>query len=111
MLLKLLNTTLLLSCMTLTACRKKDAAPTAASPSNSLTYNNIIISSPTTWSQLQVTVTGTLKITNTGSFTLDGTTLLFSPTVEDTGSFVITGGAFIVKNASLIKVARESSGT
>ena len=83
----------------------KSSAPASQIPpgSSSVTYNNLTISTPTVWSQLQVTVTGTLTITNSGSLTLDGTALTFSSAVEDTGAFVITGGTFIAKNLSSIK--------
>lgn len=83
----------------------KSSAPASAIPagSSSVTYNNLTIYTPTVWTQLQVTVTGTLTITSSGSLTLDGTSLIFSSAVEDTGAFVITGGTFIAKNLSSIK--------
>ena len=83
----------------------KNSGPASSTPpsSNIITYNNVNISAPTVWSHLQVTVTGTLTITNTGSLTLDGTSLIFSPAIEDTQSFLVTGGTFVAKNLSSIK--------
>ena len=76
----------------------------SSSPSSrAVTYKDVTISTPTVWTNLQVTVTGTLAITDSGSLTLDGTSLIFSAAVEDTGSFVITGGSFLAKNTSSIK--------
>lgn len=67
------------------------------------TYGDLIVQDAQTWSNQQVTVTGTLTIAATGSLTLDNTTLVFSPAIQDTQAFVIQGGSFVAKNNSLIK--------
>ena len=87
----------------ISGCGNGSGAAPAVPSSSILTYNNLTISTPTVWSRLQVIVTGTLTITSTGTLTLDGTSLIFSPTVEDTQSFLITGGTFVAKNLSSIK--------
>ena len=87
----------------ISGCGNGSGAAPAVPSSSILTYNNLTISTPTVWSRLQVTITGTLTITSTGTLTLDGTSLIFSPTVEDTQSFLITGGTFVAKNLSSIK--------
>jgi len=97
---------LLIVCvLALAACGKSPSTtdPSPPAPGSSVTYGNLTISTPVTWSRLQVTVTGVLTITGTGSLTLDGTSLIFSPSVEDTQSFFITGGVFVVNNGSSIK--------
>ena len=98
-LITLLSKTLALALMlALSSCAKRAATPLSSTQS----YGNLTISSPTTWSHLQVTITGTLTITGAGSLTLDGTNLLFSSAVEDSSAFVITGGTFNVMNGSTI---------
>lgn len=84
-------------------CGKISAKADPTSISGNMTYGNLTISAPTAWSNVQVTITGTLTITNTGSLTLDRTSLIFSPAVEDTQSFLINGGTFVAKNASSIQ--------
>lgn len=67
------------------------------------TSGDLIIQDAQTWSNQQVTMTGTLTIAAGGSLTLDNTTLLFSPAIQDTQAFVIQGGSFVARNNSLIK--------
>lgn len=79
------------------------AAAACGAPGSRATYGDLTIASAQTWSNQAVTVTGVLTIAPGGSLTLDNTTLVFNPAIQDTSSFVIQGGSFQATNHSLVR--------
>lgn len=77
----------------------------ANEPIHTETYDDVTITTPTTWINQFVTITGTLTIVTGATLTLDRTTILFSPAVEDTDSFAIEGGSLIARNGSMLRTA------